>query len=429
MHILHDFKGFSYAQLDLFEPFTVLIGPNGSGKSNAIEGVELLSFIANGKPLYEIYDLDRGKSGIQVRGGLQACPRNNKSTFTLGFDAYYKFEGKLKGFNYEVSVKVSPSPRIAAEKLVMDDGNFVFQTLTSSQSSASDTVQVQYNNFARGGNKPKETVSANQSVLSQYGRFANNINKFKPCVRLVEGYMAYLKSSFVFDPNAKLMRNYERIGNSILARDGSNLSAVLYGLSTGNTEKKNSLRRLVDWIAQVPEEPIKDITFVSTKLHDVIFAFDTNGSNHPLDARVLSDGTLRCLAVLTALETADPNSRVIIEEFDNGLHPSRVKVLTGAIKECCKRRQLNVLVTTHNPATLNALDEEQLGGVVLCRWDANNKTSALVPLKNIPRSDEMLEAGRLGDLVSKRVIEKYLAPKFEKEKRENALKWLEDLDD
>ena len=42
-----------------------------------------------------------------------------------------------------------------------------------------------------------------------------------------------------------------------------------------------------------------------------------------VDARLLSDGTLRMLAVVTALETVPTGSRIIIEEFDNGLHPSR----------------------------------------------------------------------------------------------------------
>ncbi|TGN99723.1 hypothetical protein PN36_34815 [Candidatus Thiomargarita nelsonii] len=104
-------------------------------------------------------------------------------------------------------------------------------------------------------------------------------------------------------------------------------------------------------------------------------------------ANLLSDGTLRSLAVLTALETVEPHSLVVIEEFDNGLHPSRIQALIKAIVDCCQRQLINVVVTTHNPATL--------------------------------RYPEL--RGQLGELVTRRVIEQYLVPNFELERQKEAL--------
>lgn len=245
---------------------------------------------------------------------------------------------------------------------------------------------------------------------------------------LVNGIMNYLRSSFVFDPHPNLMRAYERIGNNILSRGGANLSAVLFAMDQGNTEEKETLNRLLGWIKQLPEEPYRAFRFFTTPLNDVIFGLqEGDDEDRIVDARLLSDGTLRSLAVLTALETVEPHSRVIIEEFDNGLHPSRVHILSQAIESCCRRRNLNVLVTTHNPATLDALQPEQLDGVVLCAWDNAQQTFKLVRLHDLPRCDELLEQGRLGDLVTRRVIEQYLAPNFEEERKAGALAWLEDL--
>ena len=146
-----------------------------------------------------------------------------------------------------------------------------------------------------------------------------------------------------------------------------------------------------------------------------------------MDARALSDGTLRTLAILTALETVQEGSRVIVEEFDNGLHPSRVGVLTAAIGEATERRRLKVLVTTHNPATMNSLTDEQMKGVVLCTWSQTKESADLVELGELPRSDELLERGQLGDLVSRRVVEQHLAPEFEERQRKKVLEWVEDL--
>jgi len=70
------------------------------------------------------------------------------------------------------------------------------------------------------------------------------------------------------------MREYERIGNRILAKNGANLSAVLYGLSIDTDEEKQSLQRLLNWIQQLPDEPYRNFEFVVVQqLNDVIFGF------------------------------------------------------------------------------------------------------------------------------------------------------------
>lgn len=427
MHYFYDFKGFAEAKLDLFRPLTVLIGPNGSGKSNAIEAVELFSFIVHGRFLHEVTDIGKG-GPLEIRGGLHSCPRYGRDSFSFAFRASINFERINKPFLYMVKIQVKPHLRIAEERLACDDGMVIFQTIEQAQSASSGDIKVEYNNFARGGKKPKVFVSSNQSVISQYNEFAKKKNKkYTACMAIVRGIMEYLHSSFVFDPNPKLMRTYERIGNNILSRDGANLSAVLYALSEKNEKSMQTLKSLLNWIKQLPDEPYQGLDFVTTPLNDVIFGFRESKQGPIVDARMLSDGTLRCLAVLTAIETVAPSSRVIIEEFDNGLHPSRVHILIEAIASCCKRRKLNILLTTHNPATLNALQQKQLDGVVLCAWDSDQSAFKLVSLSDLPRSDELLERGRLGDLVTRHVIDQYLAPRFEKEHRKKAMAWLRKL--
>ena len=70
---------------------------------------------------------------------------------------------------------------------------------------------------------------------------------------------------------------------------------------------------------------------------------------------------------------------------------------------------------------------EQLDGVVLCVWDKDKQTSNLIRLSEIPRYDELTERGSLGDLVSQRIIDQYLTPKYEEEHNEKALEWLRSL--
>ena len=407
MYHLRNYKGFADAQIDLFKPFSLLIGPNGSGKSNVIEAIELLSFVARGQPLYEISDLGRGSGGLEVRGGLGACAREGKDRFQLGFSASIKLEGRSHSLLYEVEICTRPHPQIIGEKLKVG-ARVLYETQPKQLYSISPDLTV-------------------RSVLSQYREFATSDDpSYKSWLQAVQAVMSYLQASFVFDPDPKLMHSYERVGDTILKRNGSNLSAVLYGLSTGDDGQRAILQRLLEKICQLPDEPYQKFDFTLTDLGDVIFGFQES-SGYKVDARVLSDGTLRTLAILTAFETVAEGSRIIIEEFDNGLHPSRVGILTEAIAEIAENRHLQVLVTTHNPATMNFLTQEQLDGVVVCTWDDENKSAGLVRLDELPRYDEFLERGRLGDLVTRRVIDQYLAPEFEEQQKKKVLAWLEDL--
>ncbi|WP_309896577.1 ATP-binding protein [Archangium sp.] len=425
MHQFLDFKSFEDASLRLFNPFAVLIGKNGSGKSNAIEGVELLAQIAHGRPLYEVTDIGRGTGGFQVRGGLAACPRTGKEAFGLRFSARFGLNAEAaKPVDYQVYVQPLPEPRILRERLEFD-GQLLFDA--NLQKTRSGLLSVHYVSSLGGPNGPLYSLSPERSVLSRYELLATGSPKLEPVLEIVEVVRRHLRASFVFDPQPKLMRAYERIGNRVLARDGANLSAVLYALQKGSEAEQATLARILQRIRQLPEEPFEAFDFVVTELNDVIFGIREVKDGPLIDARLLSDGTLRCLAVLTALETVEEGSRVVVEEFDNGLHPSRVKLLADAISEACTRRKLNVLVTTHNPATLDGLTREQLEGVVLCFWDRAKKSSRLVPLLELPRADVLLERGHLGDLVTRRVLEQHLMPGFEESQKAKAQDWLNSL--
>jgi predicted ATPase len=424
MHRFIQFKGFATAEIDLFKPLTLLIGKNGSGKSNAIEGIELLAEIAHGRPLHEITDVGRG-GAFEIRGGLVACIRGGSKTTSLSFLFSMPLGGSAQVGEYSVTLRGKPEPRIGGEHLVLGSRT-LFETLEGSEAITSGVLKVRYDNFARGRNKPLVAVPSDRSVLSQYENFGSS-DKLGEVRDVVKSVRDHLRASFVFDPIAKSMRQYERIGNRILTRHGGNLSAVLYALANGNKSETKSLSRILGWIRQLPEEPYEEFGFVTTELHDVIFGLREQKNGPLIDARVLSDGTLRSLAVLTALETAKEGSRVIIEEFDNGLHPSRTGILSQAIWETSSRRKLNVLCTTHNPATLDALTPEQLESVVLAYWDKEQQASRLIRLLDLPRADVLLERGHLGDLVTRRVLEQHLLPRFEEIAKVEAQSWLDSL--
>ena len=383
---------------------------------------EVLASIAAGNRLREITDLDR-EGALNVRGGLQGCPRYGTDSFTLEFSAPMRWAGNTGCGRYSVTVAPLPEPRIQAESLFFGE-TMLFREVEGRGGPSSADIEVEYNNFAQGGRKPRASVSATRSVLSQYEHFATKNKRRRLSLGLIVALREHLRASFVFDPKPGAMRRYERIGHDSLLRNGSNLSSVLYGLKTNGGAK---LDELFDHVRQVPDEPYTKFDFVTTRLGDVIFGLHEERPDRLSDARMLSDGTLRTLAVLTAVATGERYSRLVVEEFDNGLHPSRVASLIHAISRSSGERNINVLLSTHNPEVLNALTPKQQENVVLAFRSKTDYCSRLLPLTEVARYDELLEKGRLGDLVTRRIVDRHLDPDFGKNRRAALKRWASEL--
>ena len=436
MHCLTDFKNFALAELDLFKPLTVLLGRNGSGKTNLIEGVELLATLARGAPLNEISDVDRG--GIfEVRGGLRSCIRFGAEKLGLRFNkAVVRFDGKSRPVDYfiEIAPRGRNDVQLSAERLQIGD-----RILFDATNSGGELMEVRYDNFSRGRN-PTCQVSASRSVLSRYEEIIRNSQANSPRLRAstgtVESVRGYLRNSYIFDPQPKAMREYARVESSPrLLRGGANLSAVLFALSEEyeeDEEQQATLQRITEVVRQIPEEPFIKISFAETSLGDVMAAFVPDerraaSGGKLVDARLLSDGTLRMLAIVTALETVPESSRIVIEEFDNGLHPSRAKLLVRTLSETASRRELNVLVTTHNPAFMDALEQSQMDSVLICHGDESGEGSQVTRLSDMDIAGTIGLRGGLGDFVTRGALEEHLAPDFVENRSRETRKWLESL--
>ena len=433
MHCLTNFKNLARAEVDLFEPLTVLLGRNGSGKTNLIEGIELFATLARGTPFNQITDVDRGGT-FEIRGGLRSCVRFGESMLRLQFnEATIRFDGKDRPVDY--FIEIAPRGRndvlLSAERLEVGD-----RVLFDATNVGGELLEVRYDNFSQGKN-PSCQVPASRSVLSRYEEVIRNSRANNPRLRAstttVEGVRGYLRSSYIFDPQPKAMREYARVESSPqLLRGGGNLSAVLFALREGKEEQQATLQRITEIIRQIPEEPFTKIGFAETSLGDVMAGFvpgeGEETSGEPLvDARLLSDGTLRMLAIVTALETVPESSRIVIEEFDNGLHPSRAKLLVRTLSETASRRQLNVLVTTHNPAFMDALDESQMGSVHICHGDESGGGSRVTRLSDMDIAGTMGVRGGLGDFVTRGALEERLAPDFADRRSKGIREWLESL--
>jgi predicted ATPase len=123
----------------------------------------------------------------------------------------------------------------------------------------------------------------------------------------------------------------------------------------------------------------------------------------------MSDGTLRFLAILTALLTRPPSSLLVIEEVDNGLHPSRARLLLDMLKSVGTQRGVDVLVTTHNPALLDAMGNEMVPFITVANRDPSTGHSVLTLLESLEQLPKLLAQGPIGRLSSQGLIEESIS--------------------
>lgn len=413
-----NFKSFEKAELNI-EALTTLIGTNSSGKSNAIEGISVLAKFATGIELSTILDGTRGADAV-MRGGSRGCARFKTSYFKLGCLIDLDEDSDLY---YEIKVTVADRPLVDEEGLyfVKKDAlgpknNKIFKT----KKVESDRVEikVQYKNGARGNNPDMICVRSSAILPQMISKVHRETREEQELAAWMEMVAKQLKSIRMLDPVPSAIRDYVRITDMELRQNCDNLSAVLNELCKDKRRKE----QLLKIVKELPENGIEDIEFIETKIGDVIFALREKNRNSTelVDARQLSDGTLRCIAVLTAVLIGEPGSMVMIEEIDNGIHPAKVYKLMEQLIRIGKERRIDIIITTHNATLLNAYKKEELLGVSAVYRENEKGTSKIKAFIDIDDFPAMLAAGGLGDAM----IDESLLKTLQQENQTKDFSWL-----
>lgn len=433
---LEDFKSYRSARLPL-APLTVLIGANASGKSNAIEAMRLLSWLAQGQKLSAIqYAVQSGDR--VVRGTVEDLPFERGDAFGLGAETDRAEWNRL---TMRVQRRAD-GLHIVAETLTHNGANVPLYTLDQPSGERGTDCGVAYNNFARG-KKPHVTCSDQQAIFTQLTSPATFEAAHKdararipPVVQALE---RWLSDMLFLDPVPARMREYAFPSDKKLQGDGRNLSAVLYNLWGADRDKaieaareneepyKTQRQAILSFIQSLPEQDIARLSFLEEPRGGVMVQLTETfgGRSRDVDASLLSDGTLRVLSIAAAMLSAPEGSLVVIEEIDNGVHPSRARHLLENIRAIAERRGLRVLLSTHNPAMLDALPDAALPDVLFCYRDPHDGSSRVVRLQDVPDYPELIAQGSLGALVTTGALERFVKQSQTLDRKARALAWLE----
>jgi predicted ATPase len=412
-----NWKSFKQATLYI-DQLTVLIGTNASGKSNAVEGLEFLRRIISGK---EIKSALAGDSSLpSLRGGLEWIALKPENQFTLSV----LVEGdENTDYFYSITVELAPNKaEMIAEKLTRikyhpksnqyEKTHFIRIKKTDVDSETQFAFETDSSNQDKIYN-PKELLALSNpsfSILGIFYQFKNlpHILIYGEMIRGINKVASTLQNIFLLNPIPANMRTYTPLSNS-LNHDANNIAGVLANLP----DEKKIESILSSYIRQLPERDIRRIYAepVGKIGHDAMLYCEeewVNGEITLIDAHTISDGTLYFLAILVALLTRPEGSQLIIEEVDNGLHPSRVGILIKILKELGEQRKIDILVTTHNPALLDNLGPEMVPYVEVAHRDIETGTSQLTLLEDINNLPKLFASGTLGKITMQGKLEKSL---------------------
>ena len=175
--------------------------------------------------------------------------------------------------------------------------------------------------------------------------------------------------------------------------DGSNLPWVIRRLA------EQSPDRLTDWVAHL-QTALPDLEGIETVVreddrHCYLRLAYRGGLKVP--SWLVSDGTLRLMALTLPAYLNELKGIYLIEEPENGIHPLAVDILFQSLSSVDRAQ---VMLATHSPVILSVADSDQ----VLCFAKTDIGASCIVRGSNHPRLRDWRREDDLGTLFASGVL-------------------------
>jgi len=321
-------KGFkSVADLSLKDvsPLLVFAGTNGSGKSNIADALAFLGTVVK---------LGASQARTQFGGFSQIhCYKYRKEQrTTISFAMELELDGSVH--DYSITIRCLDKKPLITETLKVGD------RLVIDRRSGAD-ARVQLGNMTELQSLPDYPKDMTALMLlgnSPLYEFLTNIKVFR------------------FDPAAAKEPDSSTTDTSELDGHGRNVATMLSVL--GN--EKVFADQVLEWMELI----VPSLESVSTEKQrldgSTVITFKEVGTKTRFPAKLVSDGTIYVLCILTAVLNRTGQSGItIIEEPERGIHPKAIGELVQLMRDSASAKH-PIFLTTHSEAIVRNLETTEL---------------------------------------------------------------------
>lgn len=448
---IRNFKSIKSDRITL-EPLTVLIGANGSGKSNLVKALEFISDLPSSGVQLAV-NKQGGRDGlvpkaipksrisqqhIYFKYRVRLNPPGKEISDSKSVDVVHEFKLKLKTNNTVEIInekldffKVlhvgkilsdkerSPTIKPNSPESYQSESNFTisYKDGISKYDINPEITQETLNSFIfwLGLGDLKERITTIEELKNLLetlikgrnrritGKTNSNSKSKKPSGLIIEPntptiidfapqaqyYLSKISSLSRYDFLLHELRREQVPSDSpTISKHGENLPTALRKL-TSNKKSYIRLKNSFETIAPY----ISNMAPASLRTGKEFIEFIESKSGRGIESWHSSDGSLRALAILVAIESAKQGQIIIIEEPEQNLHPWAIRTLIDHIREIIDENNTQIILTTHSEHVLERIKPNE---VRVVNRDIENGTKFLrldqiLPNKNI----EIGEVGRL----------------------------------
>ena len=360
-----NFRSIAEASIDL-DPITVLVGPNASGKSNVLD---ILRFVKDALR----FDLE---AAISIRHGFDAICRRTADGSTgeveVGLSATTdghpnRAENSRIDYRFSIVSDSSRGYRVKEESATVyaEDRSDIDPVIFKIENGnlTSPTSWLHYSDTRpRLWQDDDEAVAFDTAelwlrrvtrpwALGRPQELSRNDETFATFARPVEILLRRIISMRFYHIFPNTIREPQKLGNPHpLDEDAGNLASVLRNFErdqrTTINRLKHSLGRLIPGVSDLEVTSAGGYLVIRVKHEDV-------EGGRWIDLSQESDGTIRLLALLTALHQRHTLPLIGIEEPELTVHPGALTALADVLKESSRMSQL--IVTTHSPDLIDRI--------------------------------------------------------------------------
>ena len=361
----------------------VLFGPNAAGKSNLLDALQLLSKLGTSRTLKEAFDPPyRGKpleSFTIGQKGIKGLLKQERLSFSIEADLNLS-DAVVETVNRQILEMRRPSGEVESKersklptRVRERDLRYRIEVEMLPRSGVlrvADEYLAALNASGEPTGKRKPFIERQDQKIhlrlegqahpTYYDRYLDHsilsMPHYPPHYPHLAAARRELESwlFFYFEPRERMRATNPVKEVRHIGLMGEELAAFLNTMKATDAKQFRGVEKALH--ALMPN--IDGIEVEVSDLGEVELRLKEGGVAIP--ARVLSEGTLRMLGLLTLTGGDDAPALVGFEEPENGVHPHRIQLIAELLKTQETLRQTQYIVTTHSPILPDLLADSSL---------------------------------------------------------------------